>query len=337
LAIPNLLMAVAFGIVLFRTLGLRAAPIGEGVTLGMLRLGGAAWVSDLANGSLVPLLAQSQLFALVILAGVSYSKDTAVGYFNTAYQLGDGATFLLVNGLGGVGLAVLSAAYVGRNRAHLATAWRTISKIQVLLGVPLLAFVIPHASGIVSVLFHDRYAPVGAMLGGYLALSAITRLAGGGAHSAALYVLGKSRWVVFSSWLALGLIAGLDIPLIPRFGVLGALIAVGVAKIVAEVLQLVVAQRALARPYPLAFMLRVLLALVPGVAFAYLWRPSSLAPLVVAGLGFAALFLGSLLIIRPLDAEDGGLLDQVSSPLRKLLLPLVARGRGNGIPASLGD
>jgi hypothetical protein len=54
--------------------------------------------------------------------------------------------------------------------------------------------------------------------------------------------------------------------------------------------------------------------------------------LVVAGLGFAALFLGSLLVVRPLDAEDGALLDQVSSPLRTLLLPLVARGRGTALP-----
>src|SRR5260370_18184083 len=101
------------------------------------------------------------------------------------------------------------------------------------------------------------------MLGGYLAPSGITRLAGGGAHSAALYVLGQSRWVVFANWLALGVIAGLDIPLIPRFGVLGALLAVGVAKIVSGLLQLVVAQRALARPYPLLLLVRVLPAVVP--------------------------------------------------------------------------
>jgi O-antigen/teichoic acid export membrane protein len=328
LTIPNAVMAVIYAVALFRALGLHRASAGSGVTVGMLRLGMAAWLSDMANGPLVPLLAQTQLYALVALAGVSYTQDTAVGFFKTAYQLGDGATFLLVNGLGGVGLAVLSAAYVGRNRAHLATAWRTISKIQVLLGVPLLAFVIPHAVGIIYVYDRQhRYGPVAAMLGIYLALSAITRLAGGGAHSAVLYVLGRSRWVVFASWLALALILALDFPLIPIYGVAGALIAVGAAKIVAEVLQLVVAQRALRRPYPLGFMVRVLLALIPGVVFSYLWQPQSLLLLVVAGLGFTVLFVVSLLILRPLDAEDGALLDQVSKPLRMLLLPLVARSR----------
>jgi O-antigen/teichoic acid export membrane protein len=171
-------------------------------------------------------------------------------------------------------------------------------------------------------------------LGAYLALSAVTRLAGGGSHSAALYVLGQSRWVVVASWLALGVIFGLDLLLVPEYGVLGALAAVGIAKIVAELVQLVLAQRALGRPYPVGFMLRVLLALVPGVLFASLWRPATIPALFVAGLGFAVLFLGSLFVIRPLDAEDGALLDQVSAPLRMLLSPLVARKRGAASPAS---
>jgi O-antigen/teichoic acid export membrane protein len=326
LTIPNALMAAVFALALFHALGLRAAPVGVSVTVGMLRLGVAAWLSDMASGPLVALVAQTQLYALVVLASVNYTPDSAVSFFKTAYQLGDGATFLLVNGLGGVGLAVLSAAYVGRNRAHLATAWRTISKIQVLLGVPLLAFVIPHADGLIYVYdVKHRYGPVGAVLGLYLALSAVTRLAGGGSHSAALYVLGKSRWVVLANWLALGVILGLGALLIPIYGFSGALIGVGVARIVAELLQLVVAQRALRRVYPIGFMARVLLALVPGIIFSYLWQPRSLLLLIVAGLSFTVLFLGSLLVIRPLDAEDGALLEQISSPvLRVLLRPLVA-------------
>lgn len=327
LTIPNALMAAVWGVALFRALGPRVAPVGRSVTVGMVRLGVAAWLSDMASGPLVPLLAQTQLYALVALASVSYTQDSAVSFFKTAYQLGDGATFLLVNGLGGVGLAVLAAAYVGRNRANLATAWRTISKIQVLLGVPLLAFVIPHAPGIIDVLYkHNKYGPVGEVLGLYLALSAVTRLAGGGSHSAALYVLGKSRWVVIANWLALATILGVGALLIPIYGFTGALIGVGVSRIVAELVQLVVAQRALRRAYPIGFMVRVLLALIPGVLFSYLWQPQSLLLLLAAGLGFSALFLGSLLVIRPLDAEDGALLKQVSSPLlRTLLLPLVAR------------
>ena len=343
LTIPNAVMALIYGIVLIRVLGIRAGRVSGKTTLGMLRLSGAAWLSDLPSGQLISALAIAQLGALVLLSHPTYDTTTALSFFGLAFQLGDGATMLLVSGLSGVGLAVAALAYAKRNLPHLGVAWRTLSKIQILLGVPLIAFLIPHSDGIIHAIitiahFPQGYVAVGIPLALYLGLSALTRMAGGGTHTAILYVVGKSQWVVFSNWLAVAVVVGLDILLIPVYGVAGALIAVGVAKFLLELIQLLVAQHALKRPFPIAFLLRVLLALAPAVAFAFLWRPTSLLPLFVAGLAFTVLFLLGLLVVRPLDAEDGALLDQVTSPLHRLLLPLVARNRGVaaevGVPSS---
>jgi hypothetical protein len=135
-------------------------------------------------------------------------------------------------------------------------------------------------------------------------LNALTRLAGGGAHEAALYVLGRARWAVFSRWFALGVLFILDLILIPLYGVAGCLLAVGIAQMVAEMIQLTIARSRLRRSFPVAFMLRILLALVPGLILTAFWRPTSWVGLISSGLVFALLFLIMLLLLRPFDAED---------------------------------
>lgn len=323
LAWPSALTALVYAIVLFRVLAAPPVRLGRPIFGGILQLGIAAWLADLANGSLIKLVAVTQLAA-----GVTRSQATVqVAYFGIAFELGHAAAFLFVAGLGGVGLAAMSAAYAHKQQAHLATAWRTISKLQVLLAVPLVAFCVPHADAIMRVLYGQRYAAAGSLLALFLALNAVVRVAGGGAHDAALYVLGRQQWVVISRWGSLGLLALGDILLVPRFGAAGALLSVGIAQVAAEIFLLVLARLALARPYPVPFMLRVLAALAPALAVTVLWRPASFFTLVLAGAIYALIFLGCLRLVRPLDSEDEALLRQVSSPVRTILLPFVAPSR----------
>jgi O-antigen/teichoic acid export membrane protein len=319
LALPNLAMALAYGVGILRVLGAAPARVGDRVTGAMLRLGMAAWLADLANGSLIKFLALTQLSAAV--------SHEQIAFFGLAFEMGHAASFLFVAGLGGVGLAVMSAAYVNRHLSDLAVAWRSVSKLQVLLAVPLVAFCVPHADAIIQVLYGRRYADVGALLALFLALNALIRLGGGGAHEAALYVLGHQRWVVLTRWASLGILALGDVLLIPLFGVAGALLAVGLAQVGAELAQLLAARAVLARAYPIGFLLKVLLALAPGLAFATLWRPSSLLGLTLSGVGYTAIFLLCLRIVRPLDAEDTALLQHVPPRLRALLLPFTASPR----------
>src|SRR5260370_37524121 len=91
--------------------------------------------------------------------------------------------------------------------AHLATAWRTVAKLQVVLAVPLVAFCVPHADAIMGVLYGSSYAAAGPLLALFLALNALVRLAGGRAHDAAPYLLGRQQWVVVSGWGSRGGVA----------------------------------------------------------------------------------------------------------------------------------
>ncbi len=325
LSIPGALMAIVYAVALWRVLPVRPTTYGVRELGRMLWLGVSAWMADLANGSLIKLIALAQLGVVV--------THTQIAFFGVAYEMGHAAAFLFVAGLGGVGLAVMAAAYANHHLPHLAIAWRTVSKLQVLLAVPLVAFCVPHADAIIQVLYGQRYASVGPLLALFLTLNALVRLAGGGAHEAALYVLGRQRWVVISRWGSLVVLAVGDLLLIPRYSVAGALLSVGLAQLAAEVFLLVLARRAVAKAYPISFLLRVLAALAPALLVTTLWRPTSFVGLVVAGLVYAAVFLAFLRVIRPLEAEDGVLLKEVTTPLRMILSPFVAPGRG--FPAAL--
>jgi O-antigen/teichoic acid export membrane protein len=326
LSVPTALAGIAYSIALIRLLGAHLAPLGLKTTWRMMALGGGAWLTDLASGSLLKSIALTQLLAGLV-ALTSNEKAVQVAFFGVAYEMGHAATFLFINGISGVGLAVMSAAYVNQRLSYLAIAWRTISKLQVLLGVPLLIFCVPNATAIMVRLFGADYAPAGPLLALFLGLNALTRLAGGGAHEAALYVLGRARWAVFSRWFALGVLFVLDLFLIPLYGVAGCLLAVGIAQMVAEMIQLTIARARLRRQFPVAFMLRILLALVPGLILTAFWRPTSWIGLISAGLIFALLFLVMLLLLRPFDAEDDQLLRNTNRILQRLFGPFVNGSR----------
>jgi O-antigen/teichoic acid export membrane protein len=283
-----------------------------------LRLGVAAWLTNLATGAL---LKQTAIW-LLVLYGFS---DTQKGFFNLAFQLGHSAGLLLVAGLGFVGMATMAAAYTGENHSWLATSWRAVLKVQMLLGLPLLVFSLLNAGAIVTLLYGNNYAAVGLLLQLFLAFNIATRLAGGGFHQAALYVLGKQRVVVVIQWLSLALTVLLGFLFIPQLGPLGALIATGLPPVLVELAQLAVLWLALRRPYPLRFMVRYVLALLPPVIAGLLWQPQDWLGLAGAGGLFTLLLIGALLLVKPLEGEDAALLGKMNSWLRAVLMLLIRK------------
>ncbi len=327
LALPAGILALAYFVALAHQLGRPAVSLDKGALRGMLGFGLTVWLADLANGSLVKLLAVYQLGLAVSHAGIAY--------FGIAFEMGHSASFLLVAGLGGVGLAIMATAYAGRHVSSLAVAWRSISKVQVVLAVPLVAFCIPHADAILTTLYGNAYADAGGLLALFLVFNGIVRIAGGGASEAALYVLGGQRWVVAARWVSLLVLGMIDVLLIPRLGVAGALIGVGIAQVGVELFELVLARRWLARAYPFDFVVKALGAVVPALVLTTLWRPTSLAGLLASGVVFALLYVAALRLIAPLDSEDEQMLSQVGRPLRRFLGLFAWRARHAAADASV--
>ena len=289
-----------------------------------LRLSIAAWLTNLANGAL---LKQVAIWLLIFyLSGETQGvRDTKIGFFNLAFQLGHSAGLLLVAGLSFVGMATMAASYTDENRSWLATSWRAVLKVQTLLSLPLLVFSLLNARAIVALLFGHQYDGVGPLLQLFLAFNILTRIAGGGTHQGALYVLGKQRFVVVLQWSSLGLTALLGIVLIPNFGPMGALIATGLPPVLVELAQLAYVWPSLNRRYPLRFVARYALALSAPVAVGLAWHPQGLLGLVAAGCLFTALLVGALLLVKPLEAEDAALLGKADSWLRAALMAFIRK------------
>lgn len=336
-AVPPALTAVIFAVALWRLLGARPDTRGAALFKPAMRLGTAAWLADLPNSSLVQPLAIGQLAAVA---------PGELLFFKSTYQMGDAGARFFTDGLGGVSMAVMSASYAGGRLPPLAASWRTVCKLQVLLAVPLVVFSIPHAAAILTFLFGPLYAQAGYLLAVFLMLNGLAQLLGGATHEWALYVLGRQRWVVLSRWATLGILAVVGAVLVPRYFALGALLAVGIGRLAAQVLLLALARVWVRRPYPVTFAAKLLLALVPPALVTTLWQlstavtsaPASLRSTAVQGLAlavegaiFLAIFLACLRVVRPLDAEDAALLSQVPPWLRTALTPFVARtGQGDG-------
>jgi O-antigen/teichoic acid export membrane protein len=306
------------------------------------RLSVAAWLTNLANGALL----KQVIISLLTFYAFSY---TQVGFFNLAFQLGHSAGLLLVAGLTGVGMATMAAAYSGENRLWLSISWRAVLKVQTLLALPLLLFSLLNADTIVTLLFGRNYAAVGPLLQVFLGFTIVTRVAGGGAHQAALFVLGKQKIVVYLQWAALILTAILGFALIPLWGPAGALIAAGLPPVLVEFAQLAVLWRLLPWRYPLRFIGRCALAMSVPVAASLLLRvpvienallqvpvighmlvqPATslekLLGLIVLGLLFTVLLIGSLLVVRPLQVDDVVLIEKLNGGMRRVLLLLTRK------------
>ncbi|HEX9070146.1 MAG TPA: hypothetical protein VF807_15360 [Ktedonobacterales bacterium] len=338
-SLPMALSAVVFAFAL--TWALRAPPsppTGQPFFGKALRLGVASWLADLPQASLVQPVALGQLSAVA---------PSQLLFFKSTYQMGDAGARFFTEGLGGVSMATMSASYAGNRIESLATGWRTVNKLQVLLALPLVALCVPYAGTIMALLFGPLYASTGSLLAFFLVANGLLQLLGGATHEWTLYVLGGQRWVVLSRWVTLAVLALTGALLVPRFYALGALLAVSLGRLVAQVFLLVVAWVLVRRPYPILFAAKLLLTLTPPTLAVTLWQPMTLAHdlvtslawlpasvrlpaeqiivLGIAGLLFLALFLICLRLVRPLDAEDVALLTQVPSWLRAALLPFAAR------------
>lgn len=263
----------------------------------VLRVGISAWLTNLVSGAL---LKQASIMLLAYFA-VSVAQ---IAYFNLSFQLADAASLLLVSGFGGVAGSALSAAFVGMNSKRLSRAWQALIKVETLLSAPLLVFCLFNAQAIVHLFYGTNYDPVGPLLAIFLFFNTIARVLGTTIHQSMLYVMGKPRLVVLGQFAGLVVVTMLGIALIPHWGPAGALVADGIAKITMGGLLLAFLWRDLPEKYPLAFTLRMLLALTIAALPGIVWHPSDRVVLGVSGVVFLVLAIGLLLLMKPLNTRD---------------------------------
>ncbi len=304
LAIVALVNAGAFALWLAPMVFARGKAVYKQPLGPVVKLGISAWLTNLVNGALLKQ-------ASIILLGYFAISLTQRGFFNLSFQLADSANALLVAGFGGVGGSALAAAAISRNYERLGRSWDVLIKVETLLAAPGLVFCLFNAQNIVDVLYTKAFAPVGQLLAIFLFFNIIVRVLGTTIHQSTLYVMSKARLVVLSQWIGLGAVIILGILLIPRYGPTGALIADGIARVITGGLLLAFLWRDLPNKYPLGFTLRFLLALTIAALPGIVWHPTNRILFGFSGVVFLFLCFGLLLLIKPLSADDLGMIESI--------------------------
>lgn len=269
----------------------------------VFRLAFSAWFTNLVSGALL------KQIALLLL--ITYAVQSAQAYFNASFQLTDGANLLLVSGFGGVGVAALAAAFVGKNYGRLSRIRQTLIKVETLLSAPGLIFCLFNAPAIVIAIYGQKYAPAGQLFAIFLGLNLLVRVLGMTVHQSTLYVLGKTHSVVIAQWVGLIMVLGLGFLLVPHWGAAGALIADGISRLVTYGLMFIFLWHDLPEKYPLSYTLRIVLATTIAALPALIFHPSGKPELVVFGVLFMGLSVLLLIIIRPLSKKDLDMLGEV--------------------------
>ncbi|MBA2682488.1 MAG: polysaccharide biosynthesis C-terminal domain-containing protein, partial [Ktedonobacteraceae bacterium] len=274
----------------------------------IVNVGLSAWVTNIASGALLKQIS-------ITLLGIFAVSLTQIGYFNLSFQLADAANTLLISGFIGVGGSALAVAFVGNHYERLANTWQVLIKVETLLAAPGLMFCLFNASNITNALYGSKFDPVGPLLAIFVFFNLLARVLGSTIHQAGLYVIGKPRSVVISQWVGILCVILVGSVLIPLWGAAGALIADGIARAVTGLLLLFFLLRYLPSQYPkelLSFTLRFLVALAVAALPSILWHPNNRILLGASGGLFILLCIGLLLLIKPLNASDMELLQQVN-------------------------
>lgn len=283
----------------------------EGRELRKLMFG--AWLTNVTNGAL------GKQMDIMLMSFFALST-VVIGYYNLAYQLTTIVGVLLISGLGGVGMAAMSAALAAGGRQRLASMWRAALMLQLLLSVPLQIVCFVLADQIVVVLYKPEYAGAVPLLRIYLLFTIIGRFIGGGAHQSALYVIGRQRAVLIARWGGLLINVLLDIIFIQLYGPAGALFATGFSQLWVGIMEYLVLRARVPVSYPLDFAIRVLcISGLPAIVLLW-WAPHGLFGLAARGIVFTVLFIVGLVTFKLGDANDLTDMINANPKLRKLVL-----------------
>lgn len=263
----------------------------------MRKLMGSAWLTNITNGAL------GKQMDIMIMTAFAVST-AAIGYYNLSYQLTSIIGVVLISGLGGVGLASMSAALSTGGAERLSTMWRANVMLQVLLATPLQIISFVFADQIVAILYGSQYIAAASLLRVFLVFNILGRLTGGGASQSALYVIGKQRSVVAVRWSGLVINLILDITLIQVFGPLGAVIGTGFSQLWVGVMEFLLLRRHLGTKYPFAYALRIGTVAISAALLFTWWPPTKLVYLAIEFMLFGVFVAVGLWIMKSDESND---------------------------------
>lgn len=245
------------------------------------------------------------------------------GIFDVAYKLPQQLLEFVPESIWPLVMAAMSEAYT-KNRAALRDLIDVYYRLLFFLVAPLSLFGLVLGDTMITILYGQEWAPAGRLAQAFFVIFSLSFF--GTPLSMAIYVLEKS-WANFLLALLFALVnVSLDLILIPRYGLYGAVAPVAIAIAISPFARWLTLRRFVEGvSIPWAFIGKAYLASLPLVALYPLKRFVVGVPsLAVAGLVAAALVVASIRFVGLFSMRDRELLERSNLPMKGALLRVFA-------------
>ncbi|MFQ5673768.1 MAG: lipopolysaccharide biosynthesis protein [Nitrospinales bacterium] len=216
----------------------------------------------------------------------------AVAHYEIAYLLVVYGGRFFATALDRLAMTLLSQAQARHGLKGMGETWTFLTKLSIVLTVPVFVFLIAHASSIIDAVYSEAFAPAAPLMVLLSILSLASVCLAQGTSYELLFPLGKEKvFVVLSAFNGV-LNIGSAFILIPLIGAPGVVIATGGSALVTDMIALAVALKALQIRFPRGFVLQILLITAAAVSWTLLLGKMTLLKLIAAALLYGVMVIG---------------------------------------------
>lgn len=213
-----------------------------------------------------------------------FLKDTSsVAYYDIAYLIVITGGYVLLNSLDRLILPIYSEAHARDGLAGLRDVWSAMTKFSVYVSAPIMVFLIAHADSLVLAFYSDHYLPSAALIKVFAAIMLAGFLLGSETAITVVFPLNKERLFLYTRGFN-GIVNLLfNFLLIPRYGVMGAVISTSGTRLLTTIVELAIAIRLTGVRLPYHFIAKVLLFSGIAISWTLFFERPNIAQMIVMG------------------------------------------------------
>lgn len=178
----------------------------------------------------------------ILLMNYFHVDHASIGYYHLVTSLGAMAGFVLT-GVGPLALSIFSEVYARESNSGLSRSWRQIVGFSAFLTIPIYVFIFFNAEGLITFVFGEEFLPAAPLLAFFIGFLGLSVVLGTNFTVSTLFVLHRRDTAIRSTVEGSALNVGLNLILIPAYGVTGALGATGSVMVYMVLRQLLVIQK----------------------------------------------------------------------------------------------
>lgn len=266
------------------------------------RYGLSLWLTNLATYGLA-----SQIDVLLI-AGLLGSQEM-VSFYNVPLVLLLKVT-TVITGWQAIMIPATTRVFELHGLPGLRNQFSLFMRINIMFLLPVFAFIITHASLVITLVFGEAYRPAAPFLILMTGFSILSIMSAANIAQPFLYVLNRQN-----SILSLRISAGilnfiLDLLFIPMFGVMGAILGTGISNLLTHLSELILLLRRHAAEMPWLFITKAVACSTLAILPTLLIPGDGWVDLITSGVLFGFLFIGIAMAMRLVQEEELDIISQ---------------------------